>query len=311
MEHPRHALLSADHVVPHTDADGLAAGALALRARGQPATAAVLLAPQQTPWGPDPDLPPGSIALLDWGVRAFARPGVLIDHHVPEERPVGAVVVSSHGEEPETPSAPLVRRQLPEQPAWLAAVGAAGDLGRPGLNLPECAGAPRTAVMRLVPFVNAPRRIYGGPVRTALALLMESREPAAALRDPRIAQLDAARRAWRASFERAIRTPPLVRDNVALLRFDEPCQVHPLVAQASSRRLAPRIVISANEGWIPGRVNFAVRGGGGADLRTVLREAAPDLASRLGFGHRAATGGSLTPQEFQSLLHALGLTRAH
>jgi single-stranded-DNA-specific exonuclease len=308
MEHVRLALLEADHVAPHTDADGLAAGALALRARGEPATAAVLLAPDQTPWGPEPDLPPGSVALLDWGVRAFARRGVLVDHHVPEERPADAVVLSSHGEQPETPSAPLVRRVLPEQPAWLAAVGAAGDLGRSGLDLPECAGAPRTAVMRLVPLVNAPRRVRGGSVRTALALLVEAPDPAAALRDARIAQLDAARRTWRAAFERAVRTPPLVRDDVALLRFDEPCQVHPVVAQAWSRRLAPRMVIAANGAWIPGRVNFAVRGGGGADLRTVLREAAPELAGRIGFGHPAATGGSLAPEEFERLLQGLGMT---
>jgi hypothetical protein len=39
----RDAVLGADHVVPHTDADGLAAGAIALRARGEGADAAVLL----------------------------------------------------------------------------------------------------------------------------------------------------------------------------------------------------------------------------------------------------------------------------
>ena len=36
----RAAVLSADPVVPHTDADGLAAGAIALRARGEGAGAA-------------------------------------------------------------------------------------------------------------------------------------------------------------------------------------------------------------------------------------------------------------------------------
>jgi hypothetical protein len=38
----RELLLRPDYVVPHTDADGLAAGAIALRARGESAAAAVL-----------------------------------------------------------------------------------------------------------------------------------------------------------------------------------------------------------------------------------------------------------------------------
>jgi oligoribonuclease NrnB/cAMP/cGMP phosphodiesterase (DHH superfamily) len=37
----REPLLRPDYVVPHTDADGLAAGAIALRARGEGAAAAV------------------------------------------------------------------------------------------------------------------------------------------------------------------------------------------------------------------------------------------------------------------------------
>ena len=37
-------------IMPHTDADGLAAGAIALRERGQPAAAAVLLGRGVTPW---------------------------------------------------------------------------------------------------------------------------------------------------------------------------------------------------------------------------------------------------------------------
>ena len=139
-------------------------------------------------------------------------------------------MLSGHGEEPETSTAALVRRLLPEQPAWLAAVGAVGDLGDRGFALPETAGAAKTAVRKLVPLVNAPRRLPDGPVRTALALLVESEEPKAALADPRIAELEAARREWRAGFDAAVRTPPRVGDRVALIRFRSPYQVHPLVA---------------------------------------------------------------------------------
>jgi hypothetical protein len=180
-----------------------------LRARGEGAGAAVLLRRGEVPFGPDPPLPDGEVAVLDWGVRPLGRGGVIVDHHVPEADPGdGVLVLSGHGEEPERSTAALMRRALPDAPAWLAAVGAVGDLGDAGLALPECAGAPRTAVRRLVPLVNAPRRLPDGPVREALALLVEHDDPRGALDDPRIALLDEARRAWRAELDRVRRTGP-------------------------------------------------------------------------------------------------------
>lgn len=303
----RELLLAVDLVVPHTDADGLAAGALALRARGEPAAAAVLLGRGETPFGPEPPLPPGSVAALDWGIRPLERPGLLVDHHVPEAEPrENQVVASGHGERPETATAPLVRRLVPEQPAWLAAVGAVGDHGDDGFALPECAGAPRGAVRKLVPLVNAPRRVPSGPVREALALLVEHDDPRGALADERVELLEEARREWRSELDRVVRTPPVVGERTALLRFSSPAQVHPLVAVAWSRRLAPRAVLAANDGYLPNRVNFAVRGGEG-DLRALLREALPDARGELAHGHPRATGGSLPPDEFDRLLRALGL----
>ena len=304
----RAALLAADHVAPHTDADGLAAGALVLRARGEDASAALLLDRTQTPWGEDPDLPQGSVALLDQGLRPFARPGVIVDHHAPEGEP-GVLSLSSFGEQPETPTAPLVRRALgADAPAWLAAVGATGDLGARGLDLPECTGAERTAVQRLVPLINAPRRLAAGPVRPALAVLVEHQSARDALLDPRIRVLDRARSEARACFERVVRTAPRFYGDVAVIRFCVPYQIHPLVATAWMRRLAPRPVLAANDGWVPGRVNFSVRGGD-RDLRALLRDALPDPAGgHVGNGHPRATGGSLPPAEFERLLERLAVT---
>ncbi len=309
----REALLAADHVAPHTDADGLAAGALALLARGEDAERAVLLDRTRSPWGEAPDLPEGSIALLDQGVRRFARQGVLIDHHAPEVDPDaagdGVTVVTSFGETPETPTAPLVRRVLGDGPSWLAALGAVGDLGEKGLELPECAGAPRGPVLKLVPLINAPRRLAAGPVRTALSLLVDHDSPLDVLNDPRIRILERARKEWRGAFDRVIRTAPRFHGDVAVLRFCVPYQVHPLVATAWARRLAPRPVLVANDGWVPGRVNFAVRGGDG-DLRGLLRAALPDPSGDLGHGHPRATGGSLPPTEFDRLLTGLQAVKA-
>src|SRR3712207_8625605 len=55
--------------------------------------------------------------------------------------------------------------------------------------------------------------------------------------------------------------PQMLGAGVALLRFASPAQVHPLVATTWARRLAPRMVLAANDGYLaPGVVNFAVRG---------------------------------------------------
>ena len=307
MELARQAVLDAVAVVPHTDADGLSAGAIALRARGEGAEAAVLLGRGETPFAPGAALPDGPLAILDWGIRATERPGVLVDHHAPSGEPPAPLVVSSYGEDPEVPTGPLMRRLFPEAPAWLAAIGGVGDVGDAAFALPECAGAaPKTAIRKLVSLVNAPRRLPDGPVRTALALLVEHDDPREALRDDRIAELEEAKRAWRGEFDRVVRTAPqMVGEQVALIRFASPAQVHPLVATTWSRRLAPRVVMAANDDYLAsGVVNFAVRGGAG-DLRAFLRTALPDATGEFAHGHDRATGGSLATDDFERLLAAL------
>ncbi|MDQ4018809.1 MAG: DHH family phosphoesterase, partial [Actinomycetota bacterium] len=110
----------------------------------------------------------------------------------------------------------------------------------------------------------------------------------------------------RREYRRALATPPHVKGDVALIRFSSPYQVHPLVATAWSRRLAPRVVLAANDGYLPGRVNFAVRGESG-DLRRLLRGALPDAAGEFAHGHVRATGGSLPPEDFEELVRRLGV----
>jgi single-stranded-DNA-specific exonuclease len=300
----REALLAAHVVVPHTDADGLASGAMALRARGEGAEAAGFLERGEVPWGRGFG---GTVALLDYGMRAEGPPGVIVDHHAPEAEPrADQVLVSGYGAEPEASTSILMKRVLPDAPAWLAAVGAVGDLGRDALSRPECAGVPKTAVTKLVPLINAPRRAADGPVRTALELLVEHDDPRDALRDPRIARLEEARRAWRAAFDTVVRTAPRVGERAAVIRFSTPFQVHPLVATTWARRLAPRPVIAANDDYLPGKVNFAIRGGSG-DLRALLKDALPDVGGEFAHGHDRATGGSLSYENFERLTRALGV----
>jgi len=79
------------------------------------------------------------------------------------------------------------------------------------------------------------------------------------------------------------------------------------VAQAWSRRLAPRVVLAANDDYLPGLVSFAARGGRG-DLRRLLRDALLDAQGEFAHSHDRATGDSLTPEEFDQLLAGLSLT---
>src|ERR687886_494915 len=147
-------------VVPHVDADGLAAGAIALRARGDGAGEAVLLGRGESPFTAPDKLPPGLLAVLDWGVRELDRPALLVDHHAPEATPASnQLLVSGYGERPETATAALMRRIVPEAPAWLAALGAFGDLGDAAFELPECTGVSRRPIRRPPPLVKAPRRL--------------------------------------------------------------------------------------------------------------------------------------------------------
>ncbi|HVE91487.1 MAG TPA: DHH family phosphoesterase [Actinomycetota bacterium] len=298
------ALRAARAVVPHTDADGLAAGALALRFRGESAEPAVLLGRGKTPFGAA-KLPAGELAVLDWGMRQGGPPGLIVDHHAPEAEPRDdQVLVSGFGERPEVSTSVLVARIVPEPPMWLAAMGAFGDLGTAAFSLPGLEQAPAGPIRRLTPLINAPRRLPDGPVREALALLVDHPDAASALRDPRIQILREAKEEWTAAYKQALRTPPQMRGDLALIRFTSPYQIHPLVAQAWKRRLAPRVVLVANDEYLPGKVNFVVRGGTG-DLRKLLRHALPDVQGEYAHGHPAATGGSLGPETFERLLDAL------
>jgi single-stranded-DNA-specific exonuclease len=299
-------MLAACQVIcPHTDADGLAAGALALAARGQDAGAALLLGRGASPFGEDALPGQRPVALLDWGVRSLDGAALFIDHHAPEATAApDQIVLSGHGAHPPVSTSVLTGRLVPEPAPWVVAVGAVGDLGDAAWVLPELEGMTKAPVRRLVPLINAPRRLPEGPVREALQILRENADARAALADPRIKILEDARDEWQSGYQEALHIAPVVSEGVALVEFSSPYQVHPLVAQAWSRRLAGNVVIAANHDYIPGRVNFAIRGGTG-DLRALLRSALPEEQGEFAHGHTRATGGSLAPDAFRRMIEAL------
>jgi hypothetical protein len=107
--------------------------------------------------------------------------------------------------------------------------------------------------------------------------------------------------------EQAKKAAPVFSDNVALVRVNSACQIHPLVAQSWRTRLPKYIVMVANEGYIPGRVNFSVRTASGINVLDFLKnvELSPGEGS-YGHGHDSASGGSLPVERWNELLSSLG-----
>ena len=74
-----------------------------------------------------------------------------------------------------------------------------------------------------------------------------------------------------------------------------------------AQRLPEHIVIAANTGYLPGRVNFALRSRMNTDLIAFLRGLElPPLQGEFANGHARATGGSLAAQDFLVFAEALG-----
>jgi single-stranded-DNA-specific exonuclease len=223
----------------------------------------------ESPWSrPLPDVEAAVVA--DWGVRPVAGPRTVlyVDHHAAPE-PVDGVVVRPVGSA-ETSTSVLAWELVgcPQQDGWLALLGAVGDLGDAAFGLGLPAPASRSAFERLATLVTAAGRVRGGPVAAAFELLASA---------------------------------------AALIRFSEPARVHPLVATAWMRRLAPRVVIAANDGWREGLVSFAVRSADGRDLRRWLLERyrPPAGAGDYARGHARATGGALVPDAFDAFAAAV------
>ena len=259
----------------------------------------------ESPWDESlPSVAAEAAVIADWGVRPVAgtEAALYVDHHAEPEPVAGAVLQTAAGG-PTTSTLAWELLDRSEDGEWLAALGVVGDLGadalkgRPGL----ARGRSTSALRRLASLVTAPGRVREGPFAVAVAVLAQSTDERLALEHPRIGALERALERVGDSRARAVRTAPAVGPEAALIRFSEPARVHPLVAVAWAKRLAPRVVVAANDGWRHGRAAFAVRSADGRDLRAWLREryAPPAGAGDYGRGHARATGGALVPEAFE------------
>ena len=323
-------------VLCHDDADGLSAGAILSRAldrSGREPAVVRVIGRGQSAWSADlrrtlEANPPGGIVVTDLGVQAGAVlpgvPTILVDHHVPRSwpDPAEATVISGHRDAP-IPTSSLLALACAEALgpaddfAWLAAIGAIGDLGERAASAefgailaPAKKAHTAKALREAVSLVNAPRRSASGDAGPALRLLLEADGPAAIVSGDS-ADADSLRQARaevKAALDAARSVPPLFSGPVALIRFDSPCQIHPLVAQSWVFRLKRQVVIGANASFRPGFVHFAARSGAVPDLIAFLNERAPPLESDDQFaqGHKRATGGQVRIETWNRFVAGLG-----
>ena len=314
-------------VLSHFDADGLASAAILLRAlqRVGPAALPVIVGKGETPWDEAiaarlATLVPGGLIVADLGTRPDPilpeYPTIVIDHHVPTGKPHGAVTISGNGLSPEPTTALLAwwaATGLGEQNdlLWLAAIGLIGDMADEA-GFPELQEAQtrwgKTALRDAVSLINAPRRTAAADAGPALRLLLKANGPKEITKgqDADVLALHAAKAEVRAAMDEAKRAAPLVVGDVALIRLNSACQIHPLIAQQWRGRLLDKIVIAANRGYRPGWVHFAARSATGRNLIDFLAEHRPaDADGRYGNGHAQATGGALQAADWNSFITGL------
>jgi single-stranded-DNA-specific exonuclease len=315
-------------IAPHTDVDGLSSCVLAVRAAEAVGARITLRLPGKGEHAHSPAFQErlrragaDALLVLDMGSRAGAvvpgLPSLIVDHHASTEFPEGAQVLSGYGHEPVAPTSLLTYVLvspwvIPGPLEWLAAMGTVADLGGsapiPGLK-DALRRAGRKAVTEAVALLNAARRAsrFAAPLALEVLLKAGSASDVAEGRVPGVDALRDCRMEVQREVARCAKTPPRFAGNVALLLFSSGAQIHPLVAVRWAQRLPEHIVIAANTGYLPDRVNFVLRSRADRDLIAFLRGLnLSSLGSEFANGHARATGGSLPAQDFLRFIEALG-----
>jgi single-stranded-DNA-specific exonuclease len=245
-------------------------------------------------------------------------PTCFIDHHRPEGVPPDGVLISGYGWRPAVPNTSLIVYEVCREIAeiddleWVACVGTISDLGeRAPFGLVVRAKKRYTAkwLKEATTLINAARRAsHYNPEAAARSLLAHDNPRALVESESKdVKALREAREEVKAALDEAKKAAPIFSDRVALLRVNSPCQIHPLIAQIWRTRLPAYIVIAANEGYLPGRVNFSARSSEGINVLDFLRSVELEgEGGSYGHGHDQASGGSLPVARWNELLAKLG-----
>lgn len=242
-------------------------------------------------------------------------PTCFIDHHHPEGVPSGDTLISAYNWNP-IPNTSWLAWHLCQQIAdvsdldWIAAIGTLSDLGdRAPFELLTNAKRKYTAkyLKEATALINASRRASHYQPEIATIALLNHTDPKSLVNSTssEVEQLRHDREEVKQELEKARKVAPIFAGKVALLRLNSPCQIHPLIAQSWRGRLPNYVVIAANEGYIPNRVNFSARSNS-VNVLEFLRSYTLDKGEgNYGHGHDQASGGSLPPDRWQQLLTQL------
>jgi len=313
------------------DADGVAAGVVwqrGLERLGYRHIARVLPTRERNPWTTEnrarvAEARPDAICLLDLGSQDQALVnGVgtcVIDHHRPQGTPPGGVLISAYTWQPSMNTSLLMWELLRplvdvEDLDWVAAVGTISDLGEKApFDIVDIAKKRYTAkyLKEVTALVNAARRCSHYEPEVAAEAMLSHDSPRALFdsRDPNVARLKADRVEVSAALAEARKVGPKFAGNVALVRINSPCQVHPLIAQIWRMRLPKYVSMAVNTGFQKDRVHFSMRSSGDISVLELLGKVKLDLAEgegNFGNGHDQASGGSLPVDQFNSMLRQLG-----
>ncbi|PMD42435.1 DHH family protein-like protein [Hyaloscypha variabilis F] len=282
---------------------------------------------------------PTFIIVLDQGSRGGPpviddpdAKSLLIDHHLSDEFPKDAQVVSAcHC--PPVATTSLVTyeickeldQDIAQECGYLCAIGTHGDLGNTLKWEPPFPDMTETfkkytkkAINDCISYINAPRRTGKYDVITAWKALLEAKDLKQILGNRR---LEEARHEINLEVEKHTHTPPKFSKDgkIAVLKINTQAQVHPVIATRWAGHLkskALEIVMVANYGYLPGKVNFSCRIARCArdrdppvniieSLNAVADLDTTDLVQRLGSsfarGHKEASGGIVNTAEFEEL----------
>ncbi|KAF3886692.1 MULTISPECIES: ATP-dependent DNA ligase [Nostocales] len=316
-------------ILHDSDADGIAAGVvlqLALSKAGFGNVTRVIPDRERNAWTSAnrqevQDAAPNSLFVLDLGSQSEpVIPGIptcFIDHHRPEGVPPGDTLISAYTWEP-IPNTSLIVWELCKGIVdvsdldWIAAIGTVSDLGEKApFEMLGVAKSKYTAkyLKEVTALINAVRRAsqYNPEVAARVLLTHNSPRDIFNSNTSEVEQLRSARAEVKAAMDEARKAAPMFAGNVALLQINSPCQIHPLIAQSWRSRLPKYIVIVANSGYIPGRVNFSVRTDSEINVLDFLRNIGlSEGEGNYGHGHDFASGGSLPVERWHELLAKLG-----
>lgn len=339
-------------IVPDKDADGLTSGAilhktLVLLGLSPELISVHLLSKGNATTTEDErelmaSKSPHYIIILDQGSRKgppvidAPHKALVIDHHFAEDGdfPEGAQFITACNSPPVATSSLLtytlcneLHPDVHDQCDWLCIIGTHGDLGTTLKWEPPFPSMAETFkkytkknLNDAVSALNAPRRTANFDVISAWEALINAQDPKQIIQNPR---LNEARQEIALEVERCTHTAPKFSfdGKIAVFRISSPAQVHPVIATRWSGHLTSsklEFVMVANEGYLPGMVNFSCRIVRSARSRDPpvniiesLREIAsrdPDgtLMERLGEsfarGHKEASGGIVGVEQFEELM---------